>query len=134
MITFLTEIAICGFVGMILHMLMKAKDLQTSARKNNIEFKFSKFFIDDWLSHMISVSSVVLYLFLARRRVVTAPDSMYELILAFSATVGYAGDSLVSRFFSFTTKRIDAAIDYKTTIADQATGNTGTPTPAEKPK
>lgn len=132
--TFITEIAICGFIGMILHMLMKAKDLQASARRNNIEFKFSKFFIEDWLSHLISVGSVVLYIFLARRRVLTAPDSMWELILAFSATVGYAGDSLVSRFFSFTTKRIDAAIDHKTTIADQASGTTGVPTPATKLK
>lgn len=133
MTLFLKEIAICGFVGMILHMLMKAKDLQASAKRNNLEFKFGKFFVEDWLSHLISISSVILYIFLVRRRVETAPDSMYELILAFSATVGYAGDSLVSRFFSFTTKRIDAAIDHKTTIADQVSGTTGAPTPATKP-
>lgn len=54
----------------------------------------------------------------------------HEIILAMSATVGYSGGDLASKFFSFTQKRIDAAIDHKTTIADKATGNTDAPTPA----
>ena len=123
------EIAICGIIGMILQMLMKAKSIQDKAKLSHIEFKFFEYFYQDWLSHLISVGAVALYVFMARRRVMTAPDSMYELILAFSATVGYSGADIVSRFFSFTNKKVNAAIDHKTTIADTATGNLDKPTP-----
>lgn len=130
----LTEIAIVGVIGMILQMLMKAKSIQDKARLSNIQFKFSSYFVDDWLSHLISLGAIALYVFLVRRRIAAAPVNMYELILAFSATVGYTGADIVSRFFSFTNKRINAAIDFKTTKADEAAGiNPNTPTPATKP-
>lgn len=125
----ITEVTICGLIGMILQMLMKAKSIQDKARLAHVEFRFFEYFTTDWLSHLISMSAVALYVILARRRVVTAPDSMYELILAFSATVGYSGADIVSRFFSFTNKKVNAAIDYKTTIADTTTGNLDKPTP-----
>lgn len=127
--TILEEITICGFIGMILQMLMKAKSIQDKARYSNVQFKFFEYFTKDWLSHLISAGAVVLYVFMAKRRVVTAPESLYELILAFSATVGYSGADIVSRFFSFTNKKVNAAIDHKTTLADQASGTTDKPTP-----
>jgi hypothetical protein len=130
----LTEIAIVGVIGMILQMLMKAKSIQDKARLSNVQFKFWSYFVDDWLSHLISLGAIALYVFLARRRVLDAPVNMYELILALSATVGYAGADIVSRFFSFTNKRINAAIDHKTTIADNSVGvDPNMPTPATKP-
>jgi hypothetical protein len=132
--TILTEIAIAGVIGMILQMLMKARSIQSKAKLSNVQFKFWSYFVDDWLSHLISLIAVALYVLLARRRIVDAPVNMYELILALSATVGYAGADIVSRFFSFTNRRINAAIDHKTSIADQSVGvDPHTPTPATKP-
>jgi hypothetical protein len=132
--TILTEIAIVGTIGMILQMLMKARSIQAKAKLSNVEFKFWSYFVDDWLSHLISLVAVTLYVLLARRRIVDAPVNMYELILALSATVGYTGADLVSRFFSFTNKRINAAIDHKSTIADMSVGvDPHSPTPATKP-
>lgn len=131
--TIVQEIWIVGAIGAVLQMLMKAKSIQDKARLSNIQFKFFHYFVDDWLSHLISMGAVALYVFLARRRVVEAPINMYELILAFSATVGYTGADIVSRFFSFTNKRINAAIDYKTTISDKTTGTLDNPTPAVPP-
>jgi hypothetical protein len=130
----LSEIAIVGTIGMVLQMLMKAKSIQDKARLSNVQFKFWSYFVDDWLSHLISLGAIALYVFLIRRRIVEAPVNMYELILAFSATVGYTGADIVSRFFSFTNKRINAAIDHKTTIADNSVGvDPNMPTPATNP-
>jgi len=130
----LTEISIVGVIGMVLQMLMKARSIQNKAKLSNVEFKFWSYFTDDWLSHLISLTAVALYVFLARRRIIDAPINMYELILGFSATVGYTGADIVSRFFSFTSKRINAAIDFKTTKADEAAGvDPNVPTPAIKP-
>ena len=127
--TLIHEISICGLIGMILQMLMKARSIQEKAKLSHVQFKFFEYFTKDWLSHLISIGAVALYVLLARRRVLTAPDSMYELIMGFSATVGYSGADIVSRFFSFTNKKVNAAIDHKTTIADTATGNLDNPTP-----
>lgn len=131
----ITEIAIVGFIGMILQMLMKARSIQNKARLSNVQFKFWQYFTDDWISHLVSIASIALYIYLVRRRVVNAPAEMHELILAFSATVGYSGADIVSRFFSFTNKRINAAIDHKTTISDESQGiDPHVPTPATPPK
>lgn len=130
----LIEISLVGIIGMILQMLMKARSIQAKAKLSNVEFKFWSYFTDDWLSHLISLAAIALFVFLARRRILDAPINMYELILGFSATVGYAGADIVSRFFSFTNRRINAAIDFKTTNADVAAGiDPNTPTPATKP-
>lgn len=114
---------------MFLQMLMKAKSIQDKAKLSNIQFSFWEYFTKDWVSHLISATAVVLYVILAKRRILIAPDSMYELILAFSSTVGYSGADIVSRFFSFTNKKVNAAIDYKTSIADEASRTTDKPTP-----
>lgn len=127
------EILICGFIGMLLQMLMKARSIQEKARLSNVQFKFSEYFINDWLSHMISTGAVVLFAILVRRRLDHIPVNMYELVLAFAASVGYGGADIVSRFFSFTNKRINMAIDHKTTISDTKTGTLDQPTPAAKP-
>lgn len=129
------EIAAVGVIGIILQMLMKARSIQDKARQANVEFKFWNYFVDDWLSHLISFFALGLVIFIARKRFIDAPLNMHELILGLSATVGYSGADIVSRFFSFTNKRINAAIDHKTTIADLTTGvDPHTPTPATPPK
>jgi len=118
----LYEIAACGLVGMILQMLMKAKSIQDKARAGNIQFKFFEYFTADWVSHLISTFAVVLFLLLVRRRLHQIPQSMYELVLAFGSTVGYAGADIVSRFFSVTNKRVNAALDFKSTKSDISDG------------
>jgi hypothetical protein len=132
----ITDIAIVGFIGMILQMLVKARAVQQKARISNIQFKFWEYFIEDWISHLISIGGVILYVYLIRNRVYAmdteTSHSFYELILGTSATVGYSGADIVSRFFGAASKRINAAIDHKTNIADSASGTLDKPTPATK--
>lgn len=125
----LQEVALAGAIGMVLQMLMKAKSIQDKARKGNIQFKFMEYFTADWLSHLISTLAIILFLILVRRRLDQIPSSMYEIVLAFGATVGYMGADIVSRFFSATNKKVNDALDFKTDIADKASGTLGTPTP-----
>jgi hypothetical protein len=136
--TMIREIALVGFIGMVLHILMKGRSIQDKAIKANVQFSFFKYLLEDWLSHSISTVAVTLYVLLVKNRVanldpITA-TSLHELILAFSATVGYSGADIVSRFFSFTNRKINAAIDHKTTIADLSVGvDPNKPTPAAAP-
>lgn len=65
--------------------------------------------------------------------VVLSKRIIYEGVLAaLFATIGYTGMDIALRFFSVTNRRINKAIDYKTTIADQTTGTIDTPTPTAK--
>lgn len=123
------EIAAAGLIGMVLQMLMKAKSIQDKARLANVEFKFFEYFTQDWVSHLISVVAIMLFMVLVRRRLMDIPQNLYELVLAASATVGYSGADVVSRFFSATNKKVNAAIDHKTSQSDAADGTLSTPTP-----
>jgi len=128
--TIIHEVIICGLIGMILQMLMKAKSIQDKARLANVQFHFMEYFTQDWLSHLISIFAVALYVFLAKNRLANVTDNMHEVVLGLSATVGYTGADIVSRFFSFTNKKINAAIDFKTTKSDVADGvDPNIPTP-----
>lgn len=123
------EVVLAGAIGMVLQMLLKARSLQQKARLANVQFKFGEYFTGDILSHLISTLAVGLYILLVRGRLTNVPTNLYEIILAFSATVGYSGADIVSRFFSFTNNKINAAIDHKTTQSDLADGTLHTPTP-----
>lgn len=123
------EIVLAGTIGMVLQMLLKARSLQHKAKLANVEFKFGEYFTEDILSHLISVLAIVLYVLLVRGRLNNVPYNLYEVILAVSATVGYSGADIVSRFFSFTNKKINAAIDHKTTQSDTYDGTLNKPTP-----
>lgn len=116
------EVVIAGAIGMLLQMLLKARSIQTKARLANVQFKFFEYFTGDVISHLISALAIALYVLLVRNRLHNVPGNMHEVILAFSATVGYSGADIVSRFFSFTNNKINAAIDFKSTKSDIADG------------
>lgn len=123
------EVIIAGAIGLILQMLLKARSLQIKAKLANVQFKFMEYFSGDILSHVISVMAIALYVMLVRGRLTNVQPNLYEIVLAFSATVGYSGADIVSRFFSFTNNKINAAIDHKTNISDSTTGTLNAPTP-----
>ncbi len=123
------EIAAAGLIGMVLQMLMKAKSIQDKARLANVQFKFLEYFTADWISHLISTIAIMLFMVLVRRRVESIPQNLYEFVLAVSATVGYSGADIVSRFFSATNRKVNAAIDHKTSQSDAIDGTLNTPTP-----
>jgi len=125
----LLEVVFASVIGALLHVFIKARDLKLTTTKHNIEFKFREYFVGDWLSHIISVLVIMLYVLFINRRLDHITVNLYEALLATSATVGYSGDHLASKFFSATTKKIESAIDYKTSLADKASGTTDAPTP-----
>ena len=47
------------------------------------------------------------------------------------AFIGYTGSDVLNRVFSVANKKLNSAIDYKTNIADGATGNLEKPTPTK---
>lgn len=116
------EVLLCGMIGALIAMLVKANELRVLAKRSNVMFSFREYFVDDWISHVISTAGVVLFTIIVRRRLNHVEDGNYEFILVISATVGYTGAALISKVFGTVEKKILAAVDHKTTIADKASG------------
>lgn len=118
-----------GFLGMILQALLKIKSIQGKARSANIKFSAREYFLEDWVSHCASLVTLIMFLFFVDE-MITFNKIVGDYLKFGFAFVGYTGSDIMSRIFSVVNKRINTAIDYKTTIADEATGNLYSPTPA----
>lgn len=120
-----------AIIGMALHTVLKMKSLHDKAKKANVEFKLSQYFKDDWLSITASVLTIILFLFFIDSILKWRPGVADYLTILFGF-LGYTGSDIASRLFSVVNKKINSAIDYKTTIADVQTGDTQAPTPLPK--
>lgn len=115
---------------MILQALLKVKSIQDKARKANVQFNPKEYFVDDKISHGASLVTVIIVMFVVDEFAHFSEYVMQYIKFGF-AFVGYTGSDVMSRLFSVVNRRINNAIDYKTTIADQSTGTTDSPTPAK---
>lgn len=119
-----------AFFGMVLQALLKIKSIQDKARKANVQFSAKEYLIEDWISHCASLVTVIMTMFFIDELAHFSEHVMSYVKFGF-AFVGYTGSDIMSRLFSVVNKRINNAIDFKSTIADQASGTTETPTPAK---
>lgn len=120
-----------AFVGMLLHAVLKLKSLQDKARLANVEFKVKQYFIQDWLSHSSSLLTVILFLLFTDNLLHWKPQVLGFLKILY-AFIGYTGSDVWSRLLSVVNKKINTAIDYKTTMADKQSGDLEAPTPLPK--
>lgn len=120
-----------AFLGWFIQAGLKLRSIQLKAKKANVQTPTSgQYFKDDLVSHALSLASIMLAMFfVSEAGALPYLDKMWALKLVF-AFIGYTGADIWSRVFSVTNKRINDAIDYKTTIADTQTGTLDTPTPA----
>jgi len=117
-----------ALVGMALHTALKMKGLQDKAHLANVEFKARSYFAKDWLSIVASVLTIILFLLFVDNILKWKPAIIDYIKIGFGF-LGYSGSDIASRIFGVVNKRLNAAIDYKTTIADQTTGTENAPTP-----
>lgn len=120
-------VALCG---MLLQALLKIKSIQDKASNAKLQFKAKEYILEDWVSHSASLVTVIIVIFCVDEFAHFSAYVMQYIKFLF-AFVGYTGSDIMSRLFSVVNKRINKAIDYKTTIADEATGTTDKPTPAK---
>jgi len=118
---------ILGLLGALLHGLLKVKSIQDKARKANVAFSAMDYLKEDIISHLTSLTTIIVCIFLVEDVLHVKPEFLYYLKFAFLFT-GYAGNDIASRVLGAVNKRVNDVIDKKTTIADNHTGN-NEPTP-----
>jgi len=125
-----------SLLGLLLSILLILKSQLAKARLANVIFPWNAFWrIDLWVNMGCTLVWVAICLMLLGPAIKQFPkyaDNSLLILIIFAAQ-GYLGSDVASRFFSAVNSRINAAIDFKTTQADTASGNLGAPTPAMKP-
>ena len=125
-----TQCVIACLIGNVLHVCFKILSLWRNHKKANLEFSFASYFRDDKIPLMVD--------FLASFAVVYIIDewlSFNEFIIgkikSIFIFVGFTGSYVIMLLMSVSEKKFRAAIDHKTNIADQVTGNLEKPTPTK---
>jgi len=129
---YLTLFAIAA-IGQLLFNVLKIKGLQDKAALANVQFNTIDYFKKDWLSLLASFLTVLLVLLCLDSLLKWKPEAI-DYVKPIFAFVGYTGSDIASRIFGVMNKRINSAIDYKTTISDTQTGTLDAPTPASPPQ
>lgn len=122
-----------ALVGIAFQIAKKMQALQGLAKKANLIWHPLDYFKDDWLSVLTSLLTVVLCVLFLPDIEIQYPglSHWYRIIFAF---IGFTGAAFMDWIFSQAKNRLESAVDHKTTIADEATGNADAPTPAVKPQ
>lgn len=124
-----TVCLLVALIGAAIHFFVKMNNIMKGSKIANVEFFPKRFYNDEKISMIISLLTIFLALFLLGELLDAFPRSVGYKNLAF-AFLGYGSDYLASYFFSFAQKRLDQAVDFKTTELDRANGTLDKPTPA----
>lgn len=106
-----------GFLGVLLHTLVKMDNLKKKFENANEVFVLSKYIKQDWISIVSSFVSIFILVLVVPDIIKLQPDVSKMLRIIFGLS-GWMGSSLIQGLFSGTAKRITNIIDIKTDIAD----------------
>lgn len=133
----ITDYIYCGLLallGLLFAVLLQLKAQSDKAKLANLIVPtFRTYIHNEWITLSLSLVTIIIGLFLIPIIVGLKPQYVPYIRPAF-LPVGYAGTDILLKLFGVVNKRLNAAIDEKTTTADTTTGNLGAPTPALPPQ
>lgn len=108
---------LAGLVGVLIHCLLKIKDLSEYGRKANIKFGIKDYLSKDWLGISLSIVMVFVWL-LIFGEVGSKYPKILDFIQASFVGMGLFGSYIIQKFFNRGKNYIQDVIDRKTDIAD----------------
>lgn len=107
----------CGFLGVLVHCLLKAKDLTDYAAKANVYFSFLDYLRKDWIAVSLSLASLAFWFLIFPEVALNYPKIENWIRISFGIS-GLFGSYIIQKFFSKGKSYISNIIDKKTNIAD----------------
>jgi|SRR6185312_7715617 len=123
--------SIIALLGLALAVLLQMKSQSQKAKQANLVFSPGSYIRQEWITISISLIVIVIGLYFIPIVVGIKPQYLPYIKPAF-LPLGYMGTDIILKLFGVVNKRLNAAIDYKTTQADEANGTSNAPTPADK--
>lgn len=123
---------ILALLGLAFATLLQMKSQRDKALLANLQFSAANFLKLEWMTISCSVIVIIIGLYLIPTIVGINPKYLPYVKPAF-VPLGYMGTDIILKLFGVVNKRLNAAIDAKTTQADKANGTVDAPTPATKP-
>lgn len=108
---------IIGFLGVLIHCLIKANSLLTDASKANVRFTIKDYIEKDWLGISLSLTVVLIWLLIFPEVASARPNIINFVRISFGA-MGLFGSYIIQSIFSRGKTYIRSIIDKKTNIAD----------------
>lgn len=121
----------CFFVallGMAISTLLILNSLSRKAKKANLQFSISSYFHDEVFVMAANFLWIITAMLCINWLTAWKPEWKNFVVPSFFF-IGYLGSDVASRLASVANAKLNRAIDYKTNIADEATGTLGAPTP-----
>lgn len=112
------QCAISGVIGLAFHVAFKLRSLSKRAKAGNVQFSYTGYFKDDWLTLLISALSILAAYWILDEAMTLYPSIADYLKVTF-IFIGYTGSSLAHLVLSRAEKKIMSVIDKKTDIADK---------------
>jgi len=132
-ILFYLNCFVLAILGLLFAILLQLKSQNEKARLANlIRPTFGSFVKEEWINISMSIVVIVVAMFFIPIFMDWKPQALNYVRPAF-LPIGYMGTDILLKLFGLVNKRLNAAIDLKTTEADKASGNLDAPTPATKP-
>ncbi len=129
-IIFYLNCFVIAILGELFAVLLQLKSQNNKAKLANlIQPTFGSFVKEEWINISISMVVIILAMFFIPIVMDWKPAALSYIRPAF-LPIGYMGTDVLLKLFGVVNKRLNNAIDYKTTEADKATGNLEAPTPA----
>lgn len=111
---------IAGLLGILIHVFgIKLPALKKRSDVANKKFSIQDYLADDWIGIGLSVITVLVAILLLDEIIGYKP-ALLKYIKYFFVFIGYTGSSLLLSALSKTDKAINAVVDKKTNIADNA--------------
>jgi len=121
-----------ALVGLAFQVSLKIKSISDKARLANVEFSIGKYFKDDVWALISSVVAVLGFMLFMDEVMGFSPYVVKYVKFGFFF-VGYVGSDIMLRIMSVANKRVNSAIDYKTTELDKVNNTLDKPTPTTLP-
>lgn len=124
------DCVLAALIGNVIHIIFKIMSLAKEHKVSNVEFTLKGYWKDDkWVIIGDLASSFVLVFVVDEWVIEEKYAWVLDKIKTVFVFVGWTGSYLVMYFFSVATKKLQGAIDYKTSQADQQNGTVDKPTP-----
>jgi hypothetical protein len=122
------QCVIAALIGNLVHIAFKVLSLWKDHKKANLEFSLLGYLKDDKIALIVDVIGSFALVYIIDEWIIPYPQILSKIKTLF-VFVGMSGSYVILQMFSVAKRKFRAAIDYKSTLADTASGTLDKPTP-----